>query len=124
MRRHNYQIHRKLKLYRFYANGIRVTIEARSETEAKSRFSDIKRARAKDIKRGNKTMPRPHGRNAIRADSLAIMNAHDIGYTFGAVGHVAVPRRVMAAFATSAEQRAARNGMAVGNVENRNLKGN
>ena len=102
-----------LKLYRFYHNGIRYTCEAASLNEARDKFNVCKRDMASEFKRGNKTTPRAKQKMPAVAPvhSLDVLNAFDVGVMLAHVGFDTVPSKVLKAFVTYAECKAARLGL-------------
>lgn len=77
-------------LYRYYENGIRYTVEASNETEAKRRFNACKKSKRTEFKTGN-----PERRNDLPKRSkpvvagtfeVKVINAYDLGFALGVNG--------------------------------------
>lgn len=101
------------KLYRFYVNGIRYTCEAKSLSEARGKFHNCRIDHADEFAQGNKTTPRTKRKMPAVAPlhSLNVLNAFDVGVMLAHAGFDTVPSKVLKAFVTYGECRAARQGL-------------
>lgn len=104
---------KSMKLYRFYENGIRYTCEAKTLNEARDKFKACKANMPAAFKRGNRTTPRAKRKMPAVAPvhSLDMLNAFDVGVMLAHAGFDTVPNKVLKAFVTYAECKAARFGL-------------
>lgn len=102
---------RKGRYYRFYENGIRYTVDAKNLIEARERFNTCKRDMSDSFVHGNKTRPVSKQRKPNIAPSLDILNAFDVGVMLAHAGFATIPAKVLGAFETYEECKAARFGL-------------
>ena len=78
-------------LYRFYDNGIRVTIGAASREAADAKLRLVRATYASDFKCGNRNVPRPGKGIVIANKSVRPLNAYDTGFALGKAGATSIP---------------------------------